>query len=119
MVVLPFAFRKTIHDIIANKMDKTQNVPDNQNSGSMLNQKTNEDYNKEKPNPNTPDFKSPNGKNMNMGIGDQGASDKNITEIKSKKSEVMKTYTCSMHPEVKSDKPGKCSKCGMELIEKK
>ena len=30
-----------------------------------------------------------------------------------------KTYTCSMHPEVISDKPGKCPKCGMELIEKK
>ena len=30
-----------------------------------------------------------------------------------------KTYTCSMHPEVRSDKPGKCPKCGMELIEKK
>ena len=30
-----------------------------------------------------------------------------------------KTYTCSMHPEVKSDKPGTCSKCGMALIEKK
>ena len=25
-------------------------------------------------------------------------------------------YTCSMHPEVKTDKPGKCPKCGMELI---
>ena len=24
-----------------------------------------------------------------------------------------------MHPEVKSDKPGKCPKCGMDLIEKK
>ena len=30
-----------------------------------------------------------------------------------------KTYTCSMHPEVISDKPGKCPKCGMQLIEKK
>lgn len=30
-----------------------------------------------------------------------------------------KTYTCSMHPEVISDMPGKCPKCGMELIEKK
>ena len=30
-----------------------------------------------------------------------------------------KTYTCSMHPEVISDKPGKCPKCGMVLIEKK
>ncbi|MEO6229875.1 MAG: heavy metal-binding domain-containing protein [Ferruginibacter sp.] len=28
------------------------------------------------------------------------------------------TYTCSMHPEVKSDKPGKCPKCGMELVKK-
>lgn len=24
-------------------------------------------------------------------------------------------YTCSMHPNVKSDKPGKCSVCGMNL----
>ena len=30
----------------------------------------------------------------------------------------MKLYTCSMHPEVKSDKPGKCPKCGMELTQK-
>lgn len=28
-------------------------------------------------------------------------------------------YTCSMHPEVTSDKPGKCPKCGMELVKKK
>lgn len=27
-------------------------------------------------------------------------------------------YTCSMHPEVISDKPGKCPKCGMTLIKK-
>ncbi|WP_278380010.1 multicopper oxidase domain-containing protein [Chryseobacterium arthrosphaerae] len=27
-------------------------------------------------------------------------------------------YTCPMHPEVISDKPGKCPKCGMELVEK-
>ena len=24
-------------------------------------------------------------------------------------------YTCPMHPEVKSDQPGKCPKCGMNL----
>lgn len=29
------------------------------------------------------------------------------------------TYTCPMHPEVLSDKPGKCPKCGMELVLKK
>ncbi|MEB0262947.1 MULTISPECIES: heavy metal-binding domain-containing protein [unclassified Mucilaginibacter] len=27
-------------------------------------------------------------------------------------------YTCTMHPEVLSDKPGKCSKCGMALVKK-
>jgi len=25
------------------------------------------------------------------------------------------SYTCSMHPDVTSDKPGKCPKCGMDL----
>ncbi|MCL4544883.1 MAG: DUF4349 domain-containing protein [Chloroflexi bacterium] len=25
-------------------------------------------------------------------------------------------YTCPMHPEVRSDRPGKCSKCGMNLV---
>jgi hypothetical protein len=25
-------------------------------------------------------------------------------------------YTCSMHPEVQSDKPGSCPKCGMDLV---
>lgn len=33
------------------------------------------------------------------------------------KSGVSVTYTCPMHPEVSSDKPGKCPKCGMELVE--
>jgi hypothetical protein len=28
-------------------------------------------------------------------------------------------YTCPMHPEVTSDKPGKCPKCGMKLVLKK
>ncbi len=27
-------------------------------------------------------------------------------------------YTCTMHPEVKMDKPGKCPKCGMTLVKK-
>src|SRR3989338_9377532 len=30
----------------------------------------------------------------------------------------MMKYTCPMHPEVSSDKPGKCPKCGMELVMK-
>ncbi|MBO9199609.1 MULTISPECIES: heavy metal-binding domain-containing protein [Niastella] len=31
---------------------------------------------------------------------------------------VVKTYTCPMHPNVLSNKPGKCPQCGMALIEK-
>ena len=29
------------------------------------------------------------------------------------------TYTCTMHPDVVSDKSGKCPKCGMALVPKK
>ena len=28
-------------------------------------------------------------------------------------------YTCPMHPEVVSDKPGRCPKCGMDLAARK
>jgi hypothetical protein len=27
-------------------------------------------------------------------------------------------YICPMHPDVVQDKPGKCPKCGMDLVEK-
>jgi Heavy metal binding domain len=36
--------------------------------------------------------------------------------------EVMDTdtmYTCTMHQDVMSDKPGKCPKCGMTLVKQK
>jgi putative DNA topoisomerase len=32
-----------------------------------------------------------------------------------KPSEVTVTYSCPMHPDMVSNKPGKCSKCGMDL----
>lgn len=35
------------------------------------------------------------------------------------KNEKSTAYTCSMHPEVASDKAGKCPKCGMGLAKKK
>lgn len=36
-----------------------------------------------------------------------------------KTAQAGQTYTCTMHPEVVSDKPGKCPKCGMDLVVKK
>jgi hypothetical protein len=27
-------------------------------------------------------------------------------------------YYCTMHPDITSDKPGTCKKCGMELVER-
>lgn len=33
--------------------------------------------------------------------------------------ETKEVFTCPMHPEVNSDKPGKCSKCGMDLVVQK
>src|SRR3989344_3213238 len=33
------------------------------------------------------------------------------------KNKMKDLYTCPMHPEVKSDKPGRCPKCGMDLIQ--
>lgn len=39
------------------------------------------------------------------------------TEKEMKKDTVK--YTCPMHPEVKTYKPGKCPTCGMDLVDKK
>jgi YHS domain-containing protein len=43
---------------------------------------------------------------------------KNPEKYTQKKAEKKEVYTCPMHPEVKSDMPGKCSKCGMKLEKK-
>lgn len=52
-----------------------------------------------------------------MGAGSCGRS--SSTEKPSTVKEVTKVqYTCPMHAEVVSDKPGKCPKCGMALVEK-
>ena len=34
------------------------------------------------------------------------------------KTAAAKKYYCTMHPEITSDKPGTCSKCGMDLAER-
>ena len=43
---------------------------------------------------------------------------KQMTEPQGQMTGVADSYTCPMHPEVISDKPGKCPKCGMQLIKK-
>jgi hypothetical protein len=47
----------------------------------------------------------------------------NNTSSKAKKSSEKNIntevyYTSTMHPEIHSDKPGNCPKCGMELVKK-
>lgn len=41
------------------------------------------------------------------------------TTTKTTLKPVAKKYTCPEHPEVVMNKPGKCPKCGMALVEKK
>jgi len=36
-------------------------------------------------------------------------------QVQIKHEQIGVTYTCPMHADVKSDKPGTCPKCGMEL----
>ncbi len=43
---------------------------------------------------------------------------KMMDKKKSTKKMASMDYSCPMHPEVTSDKPGKCSKCGMDLVKK-
>jgi len=38
--------------------------------------------------------------------------------MQAKKNQNEKKYTCPMHPEVQSDQPDACPKCGMKLVEK-
>lgn len=48
---------------------------------------------------------------MNAQEMDHSKMKKNTTEM----NEMKAMYTCPMHADVKSDKPGECPKCGMEL----
>jgi hypothetical protein len=48
-----------------------------------------------------------------------GCKEKESSQSQSQSGNKAVQYTCSMHPEVVQDKPGKCPKCGMDLVEKK
>lgn len=59
---------------------------------------------------------------VNTGTFAQTSQDS--TEMHKMKSSKMKTsagvkYTCTMHPDVVMNKPGKCPKCGMKLVKMK
>jgi Cu+-exporting ATPase len=46
------------------------------------------------------------------------SGDKQSSSAKMEMAKDSVYYTCSMHPEVRLDKPGKCPKCGMTLEKK-
>lgn len=58
-----------------------------------------------------------NGPGLGRGMG-MTAQEKSVSNLVNQQApasgEVV--YTCSMHPEVRSDKPGQCPKCGMTLV---
>ena len=45
-----------------------------------------------------------------------GSQENKSTTTEQNTTNAKVVYTCSMDPEVRSDKPGECPKCGMELI---
>src|SRR5882757_5144788 len=56
-----------------------------------------------------------NNTNSKAALPDSSATTKDTSAVK----QTAAVYTCKMHPEVTSDKPGKCPKCGMDLVKKK
>lgn len=54
---------------------------------------------------------------VTMGIS--GCKEKESSQSQTPSTNQTVQYTCTMHPDVVQDKPGKCPKCGMALVEKK
>ena len=62
--------------------------------------------------------KMKNGKKMMMKEGDCMDMNGEMCTEKMKQMNASAMYACPMHPEVTSDKPGKCAECGMALEKK-
>ncbi len=55
----------------------------------------------------------------NTGTFAQDSTHQHSTKVHMKKTIKASKYTCTMHPEVVMNKPGKCPKCGMTLVKMK
>jgi hypothetical protein len=53
---------------------------------------------------------------LSLGVSLHAQEQKKKDNHATHQSQEKDIYTCEMHPEVKSDKPGKCPKCGMALV---
>lgn len=51
---------------------------------------------------------------MAMGIGIVSIFNKEATTVKQEQTD-LEIWTCTMHPEIRQEEPGMCSKCNMEL----
>lgn len=51
-----------------------------------------------------------------MRTGRKSADHENMKKPMHPENDSATTFTCSMHPEVVTDQPGRCPTCGMELI---
>lgn len=103
-------------------MEKTKKENNIWNGRDMpLDKKSNEDFNEQHPEHDENGLinASAIGNDMDAGNDSKQTSAMKTTATKREIKEEAKTYTCSMHPGEISDRPGKCSKCGMALVEKK
>lgn len=61
----------------------------------------------------------PKGASMQDHNQHQHGQNKKNTTAKKEVEKIQTKYTCPMHPEIKSSKPGTCPKCKMDLVEVK
>ncbi len=71
------------------------------------------------PKPPTGTLKAPSTAASKPSDPTRGQDMKNMDMSNNAAQPAVQLYTCVMHPEVISDKPGKCPKCGMKLVPKK